>query len=487
MGVSGFDYALRGMDDLAVITPHSMTGNTLSITANRLSYVFDLHGPSLAVDTACSSSLVALHHACNALRHGEASTALVGGVNLLLHPQPFIGFTKASMLSADGRCKPFDAEGNGYVRAEGGAVLLLKPLEQAQADGDCIHGVILASGVNTDGARKTGLTIPSAEAQAALMRSVLARSGLSAADVDFVEAHGTGTSVGDPIEAAAIGAVYGQARPTPLPIGSIKANVGHMESAAGMAGLIKTLLVLRHRSLPPALHLNTPNPRIDFQGLNLELVRSPRSLSKPEGKPLVAGLNSFGFGGANAHVLLQEFIPENGVSARPEHLPCPPLFLSARGVPALQAMALEYARRLKGASAEAYYAMAHGAALGRERLERRLAVWAENPAQIAEALAVWAEGGESSGIVREDALPQAGGLAFVYAGNGAQWHGMGCRLLAESPRFAQILSDLDARIQPLAGFSVLAELQAAAPDARLNDTSVAQPLLFAIQVGLTLL
>ncbi|WP_374487357.1 SDR family NAD(P)-dependent oxidoreductase [Zoogloea sp.] len=487
VGVSGFDYALRGMDDLAVITPHSMTGNTLSITANRLSYVFDLHGPSLAVDTACSSSLVALHHACNALRHGEASTALVGGVNLLLHPQPFIGFTKASMLSADGRCKPFDAEGNGYVRAEGGAVLLLKPLEQAQADGDCIHGVILASGVNTDGARKTGLTIPSAEAQAALMRSVLARSGLSAADVDFVEAHGTGTSVGDPIEAAAIGAVYGQARPTPLPIGSIKANVGHMESAAGMAGLIKTLLVLRHRSLPPALHLNTPNPRIDFQGLNLELVRSPRSLSKPEGKPLVAGLNSFGFGGANAHVLLQEFIPENGVSARPEHLPCPPLFLSARGVPALQAMALEYARRLKGISAEAYYAMAHGAALGRERLERRLAVCAENPAQIAEALAVWAEGGESSGIVREDALPQAGGLAFVYAGNGAQWHGMGCRLLAESPRFAQILSDLDARMQPLAGFSVLAELQAAAPDARLNDTSVAQPLLFAIQVGLTLL
>ena len=207
VGISSLDYGVRSLDDMASMSAYSMTGNTLSIAANRLSYVFDLRGPSLAVDTACSSSLVALHHACNSLRAGEASMAMVGGVNLLLHPYPFVGFTKASMLSADGRCKPFDEAGNGYVRSEGSAVLLLKPLEHALRDGDNVHAVILASGVNADGARKTGITIPSSDGQAELMAEVLGRSGLKPEDVDFIEAHGTGTAVGDPIETAAIGRV----------------------------------------------------------------------------------------------------------------------------------------------------------------------------------------------------------------------------------------------------------------------------------------
>ncbi len=260
VGISGLDYGTRGLDDMSSMTAYSMTGNTLSIAANRLSYVFDLHGPSLAVDTACSSSLVALHHACNSLRHGESSVALVGGVNLLLHPYPFVGFTKASMLSAGGRCKPFDASGDGYVRAEGGAVLVLKPLDRALADGDTIQAVIRASGVNADGARKTGITIPSSAGQTELMREVLSRSGLEAADIDFIEAHGTGTAVGDPVEAHAIGHVYGVARSNPLPIGSVKANLGHLEAASGMAGLVKTVLALKNRALPPALHLTNPNP-----------------------------------------------------------------------------------------------------------------------------------------------------------------------------------------------------------------------------------
>jgi len=244
VGISGFDYGMCEVDDLAAITSHSMTGNTLSIAANRISYMFDLHGPSLAVDTVCSSSLVALHHACNSLRNGEASTALVGGVNLLLHPYPFVGFTKASMLSAEGRCKPFDASGDGYVRSEGAAILLLKPLEKALAEGDDIHAVIL----NADGARKTGITIPSSDGQTELMRAVLSRSGLSSKEVDFIEAHGTGTVVGDPVETKAIGMVYGQKRNRPLPIGSVKANLGHLEPASGMAGLIKTILALKHRA-----------------------------------------------------------------------------------------------------------------------------------------------------------------------------------------------------------------------------------------------
>lgn len=481
VGISSLDYGTRGLDDLAAMSSHSMTGNTLSIAANRLSYVFDLHGPSLAVDTACSSSLVALHHACRVLQTGEASTALVGGVNLLLHPYPFVGFTKASMLSADGRCKAFDASGNGYVRAEGGAVLLLKPLAQAMAAGDDIKAVILATGVNADGARKTGITIPSRDGQAELMRNVLAKTNLSAQDIDFVEAHGTGTMVGDPIETAAIGAVYGQGRKAPLPIGSVKANLGHMEAASGMAGLVKAILALQRRALPPQLHLETPNPNIDFVGLNLQPITEYQPLEKETS--LVAGVNSFGFGGANAHVLLREYRHDEEKAYTPEALP--PLFLSARSDAALQTLASRHAERLKNSSPTDYYDIAHAAAHRRDRLDKRLALHANTPDEAVEKLAEYAQGGAPDGLVLEEHLPQSGGVAFVYSGNGAQWVGMGLRLMAESPAFADILAELDARMQPIAGFSLLAELQASGEASRIDDTVVAQPLLFAIQVVIT--
>src|SRR5574343_274209 len=309
VGISGLDYGIRGLDDLASFSAYTMTGNTLSIAANRLSYVFDLHGPSMAIDTACSSSLVALHQACNCLRVGDASIAMVGGVNMLTHPYPFVGFSKASMLSSRGRCHTFDASGDGYVRAEGGAVLLLKPLLKAQADGDRIHAVILASGANADGGRKTGLTIPSGEGQIELMRTVLNRAGIAPTDVDYLEADGTGTAIGDPIETAAIGVVYGQARDAahPLPIGSVKTNLGHLEPASGMAGLVKALLVLKHREVPPSIHLDTPNPKIDFEGWRLRPVTDYAPLNKVAGRRCTVGVNSFGFGGANAHVILQAY------------------------------------------------------------------------------------------------------------------------------------------------------------------------------------
>jgi phthiocerol/phenolphthiocerol synthesis type-I polyketide synthase C len=479
VGISSLDYGTRGLDDLASMSSHSMTGNTLSIAANRLSYVFDFHGPSIAVDTACSSSLVALHHACNSLRAGDVSTALVGGVNLLLHPYPFVGFTKASMLSADGRCKPFDASADGYVRSEGGAVLLLKPLEKAIADGDEIQAVILASGVNSDGARKTGITIPSSEGQAELMREVLARSGLSADDVDFIEAHGTGTAVGDPIETAAIGRVYGQARTKPLPIGSVKSNLGHLEAASGMAGLVKALLA-------PMLHLQTPNPRIDFHALNLAPVTEYTALEKPQGKPLAAGINSFGFGGANAHVMLQEYVPQT-IETFPaqEKLP-PPIFLSARSDTALRSLAQNYADLLDGQSAQDFYDIAYAAAFRRDCLERRLALQADSVATAADLLRRFAQGGALKQVFLEDSLPKTGDVAFVYSGNGAQWVGMGRLLLADSPRFATIVHELDTAMRPQAGFSLIDELQTA-DAARLDDTTVAQPLLFAIQVAVTIL
>lgn len=488
IGISGLDYGTRGLDDFASFSSHLMTGNTLSIAANRLSYVYDLRGPSLAVDTACSSSLVALHHACNCLRSGESSMAIVGGVNLLLNPYPFVGFTKASMLSAVGRCKPFDASGDGYVRAEGGAVLLLKPLSKALADGDAVQGLILASGVNTDGGRKTGITIPSAEGQAELMSKVLAISGRDVTDIDFIEAHGTGTAVGDPIEAAAIGEIYGNGRETPLPITSVKANLGHLEPASGMAGLVKALLALKNRALPPSLHLKKPNPRIDLKGLNLELVTKYRALERDDVRPLVAGVNSFGFGGANAHVLVQA-PPEMKAAddADPEDVTPPPLFLSARSDSALQSMAGRYAGLLRRASARESYDIAYAAAFNRERLDKRLALVAISPAEASQLLEEYAKGETPAGVVIEDSLVQQGATAFVYSGNGSQWLGMGRVLLAESGRFGEIVGEIDAAISAISGFSVVEELHAENDVSRLADTVVAQPLLFAMQVALTLL
>ena len=480
VGISGLDYGMRGLDDLPGMTGHSMTGNTLSIAANRLSYVFDLHGPSMAVDTACSSSLVALHQACRTLATGESSMALVGGINILLHPYPFIGFTKASMLSAQGRCRAFDASGDGYVRAEGGAVLVLKPLAAAEAAGDPIHAVILASGVNADGARKTGITIPSPAGQAELMRTVLKRSGLVAAAIDYVEAHGTGTAVGDPVEARAIGEVYGQGRPRPLPIGSVKSNLGHLEPASGMAGLVKTVLMLKHKAIPPTVHLQTPNPNIDFNGLNLEVPTALRPLETGNAASVMA-VNSFGFGGANAHVIVRAHIPPSEV-ARQVATPAPLVF-SARTDAALRALAAEYSALLARAG-DRYYDLAHTAAFRRQFLERRLAVNGLPGPQMAALLDQVAAGENPAGAYLEDAPAEAGEVALVYSGNGSQWPGMARRLLDDSPRFAELMGELDEAMALCVGFSVVAELREG-DAARMADTAVAQPLLFAVQVALT--
>ena len=260
VGASATDYSDLRLGDPAGANSYFMTGNTLSILANRISYVFDLRGPSLAVDTACSSSLVALHQACEAIRAGRIASAIVGGVNLLLAPYPFIGFCRASMLSPRGRCLAFDERADGYVRAEGGGVVILKPLAEALADGDPIRAVILATGVNSDG-RTIGLSLPSEAAQAALLRCGLRRGAASIrTTLAFFEAHGTGTPVGDPIEAAAVGRAIGQRRREPLPIGSVKTNIGHLEPASGMAGLLKAVLALERGVIPPSLHCETPEP-----------------------------------------------------------------------------------------------------------------------------------------------------------------------------------------------------------------------------------
>ena len=489
VGISGIDYGMRLLDDLSTMSAHSMTGNTLSIAANRLSYLFDLRGPSVAVDTACSSSLVALHQACESLRSGQSPMALVGGVNLLLHPYSFVGFTKASMLSARGRCRPFAEDADGYVRGEGAAVLLLKPLDAAQADHDRILAVIRASGVNADGARKSGLTIPSAEGQAELMRSVLARAGLRAGDIDYVEAHGTGTKIGDPIEATAISAVYGAPgeRAAPLPIGSVKSNVGHLEPASGMAGLIKAVLTLQHRTLAPSIHAERFNPVIDFEALNLAVVRDVQPWTGGA-RPMRVGVNSFGFGGVNAHVILEEAeCPEAArrlVGATQRDDPDRPLalVLSAHDAAALRELARRYLPLLEDPGARAHVAQA--AWFNRDWLPERLAVVDLNTAEGLAALAAHARGEDAPLMVRERALAEPGKVAFVYSGNGAQWLGMGRQLMQQSPVFLRVLQDVDQAVRAHGGPAILEVL--AADDLEVfDDTAVAQPALFAVQVAMT--
>ena len=299
VGASAFDFAAIKGGDIALMDAQSMQGLALSSSANRLSYAFNLKGPSLAVDTACSSAMVALHLACQAILRGETASALVGGANLMVSPQSYVGFSRASMLSPTGRCHAFDARADGYVRAEGAGILVLKPLEAALADGDPIRAVIHATGVNSDG-RTNGISVPSRDAQATLLRQVYEAAEVQPDDLSYLEAHGTGTPVGDPIEAAAIGEALARRRSRPLPIGSVKTNIGHLEAGSGMAGLLKLLVAFEHGSVPASLHCETPNPRIPFDELNLAL--TPEAQALPEGALL--GINSFGFGGTNAHAVL---------------------------------------------------------------------------------------------------------------------------------------------------------------------------------------
>lgn len=487
IGISGMDYGQNALVDLSSMSAHTMTGNTLSIAANRISYVFDLRGPSLAIDTACSSSLAAVHEACQALRSGAISMALAGGINMLMHPYPFIGFSHASMLSASGQCRPFDAAGDGYVRGEGGAVLALKPLSAAIADGDRVHAVILGTGVNSDGAGKKGLTIPSAAAQTELMRSTLAKSGLSPDDLDYVEAHGTGTPVGDPAEAESIGQAYGKRRSRPLPISSAKANFGHLEPASGMAGLVKAVLALKHGRIPPMPFDYNPSPRIDFRNLNLYCAADGASLEAEGGRPLTVGVNSFGFGGLNAHILLRQSLPGENPPGRPANAArsaCPPLVISAKTQKSLAELAGRYADLLDSLPAENFSDAAWNAARRRSLYEKRLALAGDQSSEWAKALRDFSQGQSSKLASSETALPKPGRIAFVYNGNGAQWLGMGRQLYQEAPAFARMLDRLDAEMMKVFGWSILDAIFNGSAES-LQDTAVSQPILFAIQVGLT--
>ncbi|WP_174299456.1 type I polyketide synthase [Caulobacter sp. S45] len=468
---AGGEYGALRQGDPATADAYFMTGVTGSVAANRISYTFDLHGPSFTVDTACSSSLVALHLACEDLARGRTGAALVGGVNSLLSPYPYIGFSQASMLSPNGRCFAFDARADGYVRAEGAVVLLLKRLDDALTSGDPIRAVIRGTAVNSDG-RTMGLSLPNPAAQAKLLRSVYAEAGVEPGELAFVEAHGTGTAAGDPIETAALGEVLGRSRTRPLPIGSVKTNVGHLEVASGMAGLLKAMLALDKRILPPSLNFETPNPNIDFEALNLTVASSALPLPS---QARSAGINSFGFGGTNAHVILQA-PPESPQEASDVSAPAPPLVVSARSAEALEALSQVWAERLLASPEHKIGALLRGSARRREQHPYRRIVWGEQASDLAAALA-------APSPRRSDGRAVGGSMAFVFSGNGCQWMGMGRAAYRFNAAFRDGLAMVDAALEPHIGWSAVTRLLETEDEAEFHRTDVSQPLLLAIQIA----
>ncbi|WP_228083590.1 type I polyketide synthase [Streptomyces profundus] len=477
VGATAGDYAALAARGGAV-TQHSLPGLNRGVIANRVSYALGLRGPSLTVDSAQSSSLVAVHLAVESLRRGESTLALAGGVALNLAPESAEVAGRFGGLSPDGRCFTFDARANGYVRGEGGGVVVLKPLAHAVRDGDRVYGVILGGAVNNDGATE-GLTVPSAEAQAEVVRRACADAGVDPALVRYVELHGTGTPTGDPLEAAGVGAVYGRARPagSPVIVGSAKTNVGHLEGAAGIVGLIKTALSLRHREIPASLNYAAPHPEIDVESLNL---RVQTEAGPWPDAPLVAGVSSFGVGGTNCHLVLAE-APEvtapTGAAGGPA-VPLTPWPVSGRTDAALRAQAGRLRER-RGTDADPFD-VGWSLAMGRTHFERRaVAIGPDHDAQLAALSAGEAAPGLVTGTVGEH-----GGIALVFPGQGSQWAGMARELLATSAVFRASVDACEAALSPHVEWS-LAEVLAGAPDAPpLDRADVLQPTLFVVMVSL---
>ena len=487
VGIATNDYGRGrlGVDKEA----YAATGNALSVAANRLSYVFDFRGPSLAVDTACSSSLVAVHLACESLRRGESTLALAGGVNVLLSPEITETFAAAGFLSPLGKCKTFDASADGYVRGEGAGLVVLKPLDRAIADGDPIYAVVRSSAVNQDG-RSNGITAPNRLAQEAVIRTAYRRAGISASAVDYVEAHGTGTLLGDPIEAAALASVLSENRPpsSPCAIGSVKTNIGHLEAAGGVAGLIKVALALKHQHLPASLHFHAPNPHIPFSTLPIQVQSSAGPWPKRD-RPSLAGVSAFGFGGTNAHALLEspprletESRIDASSSVETQIIP-----LSAQTPAALNDLASSFHRFLTQDSSS-LADIAHTSAVRRSHHDHRLAIVAATKADAIALLGSHLRGLHAPGLSNGRRSPaRRPRVAFIFSGQGSQWLGMGRGLAEHEPVFKQALDECGQRLQAILGWSVIDELAADQSSSRLVDTGFGQPVVFAIQVALAAL
>ncbi|GAB1811578.1 type I polyketide synthase [Mycobacterium sp. MUNTM1] len=495
IGISTHDYLGMASDELTYdqIEAYTAIGTSSAAAAGRISYRLGLQGPAVAVDTACSSSLVAIHQACQALRLGECDLALAGGANVLLTPATMITFSQAHMLAPDGRCKTFDAAADGYVRGEGCGVLVVKRLEDAIRDGDRIRAVIRGSAINQDGA-SGGLTVPNGVAQQRVIAEALQRAGIAPGDVDYLEAHGTGTSLGDPIEVQAAGAVLGAGREAsrPLLIGSVKTNIGHLEAAAGIAGVIKVILALEHGTLPQHLHFRNPSPHIPWDRLAVQVVKEATAWER-NGRPRVAGISSFGFAGTNAHVILEEPPVGMGRAAAPPVAVKPAgdrrfqvLPLSARTPTALVQIADAYRNWLSAHPDTALADLCFTAGTGRAHFEHRAALVVDSTQSAGELLGALADDRPAPGLlcgVCEDA-PKT---AWLFTGQGSQYAGMARELFDTEPVFAETLTRCatvlaDVLEKPL--LDVIFDTDDQANEKTLRQTSYAQPALFAVEMGL---
>ena len=471
------------------------TGSSLAAAIGRIAFTLGFEGPAIAMDTACSSSLVAIHQAIAGLQRGEADLALAGGVNAILNGGLTRVFEEAGMLSRDGRCRTFDARAAGYVRGEGCGVLVLKRLGDAERDGDRIQGVLLGSAVNQDGA-SAGFTVPRGQSQERLMRDALARADVEPSTVDYLEAHGTGTELGDPIEVQAAAAVYGEDRPAerPLLLGSVKTNVGHLEAAAGVAGVVKVLLAMREGRIPKHLHFESPNPRLDWDALPVRVTAAGAEWPDVSDRPVRAAVSSFGFSGTNAHVILEAYgatgdgagaaVPERGAGSFVERSPRL-LPLSARTPPALRELAgryLEWTAEGSGAAnADRLADAAWTAGVGRSHFAVRAGLVFREAKDLREQLGHLVEEGEA----RATGPPAPPRVAFLYTGQGSQLPGMGRDLYEQEPVFRETLDRCEAVFREEREESLLQTIFARDGGAELGRTEWAQPALFALAAGLT--
>jgi len=492
------DYAqlLLKQNAPALLDAYYASGNAYSTAAGRISYVLGLQGPCLTVDTACSSSLVVVHLACQSLRNGESKMALAGGVNLVLSPDNTITFSKANMLAANGRCKTFDAAADGFVQGEGCGMIVLKRLSDAVANGDHIYALIRGSAVNQDGA-SSGLTAPNGPAQEAVILEALAHAGLQPSEVSYIETHGTGTTLGDPIEVQAIGAALGKGRTqeNPILIGAVKTNLGHLEGAAGITGLIKVALSLQHQQIPPTLHFTTPNPFIPWEQLPVRVVTKLLPFPAINGKR-IAGVSSFGFSGTNAHIVLEEWESGRkgdrekgrvGERERPRHM----LTLSAKSEGALKDLVQRYEKHLSDNANSVLADICYTASAGRAHLSHRLALTAENVEELGGKLAAFTAGqtpaGMQRGFVETEDQPK---IAFLFTGQGAQYLNMSRRLYETQPTFRNALEECGELLRPHLEHSLLSVVFAetgampSAPCPLLDQTAYTQPALFALEYAL---
>ncbi|WP_411709003.1 beta-ketoacyl synthase N-terminal-like domain-containing protein [Corynebacterium sp. LaCa116] len=482
MGSTNNDYGMLITADPAEMHPYAMTGTSSAIIANRLSYAFDLRGPSINVDTACSASLVAVNQAVKDLRVGAADVALAGGVNILAAPHASIGFSELGVTSPTSAIHAFSDDADGIVRADAAGVLVLKRLADAERDGDTIAAVIKGSAVNSDG-HSNGLTAPNPEAQVDVLERAYADAGIRPQDVDYVEAHGTGTILGDPIEATALGRVLGPGRQaaTPTLLGSAKTNIGHSESAAGVVGLIKVIEGMRHGVIPPSINYAGPNRYIDFDAEHLEVVEDPREWPEYSGQK-VAGVSGFGFGGTNAHVVLTDY---RGLT----HTDAPQVAVGEGQPVALPVSGLLPSRRAAAAAALADYIEAEDPNLlsvartlsHRNHGRSRAVVMASSSAEAVKRLRQVAEGTVSVGIAAADS-PSVHGPVFMYSGFGSQHRKMAKDMIEISPLFTQRLEELDAIVAYESGWSILELVH---DDSQNYSTETAQVAITAIQIALT--